>query len=104
VVTVVGYVLTVHMHLPTQVANKFFILLLLVLIHFLKLPCPGREGGSRRLYKVKAPKSQKFNKRSMAGTITGETKREDQKRDSPEEPKKKLVPLVVGSYLTHGPS
>jgi hypothetical protein len=68
------------MHLPTQVANKFFILLLLVLIHFLKLPCPGREGGSRRLYKVKAPKSQKFNKRSMAGTITGETKREDQRK------------------------
>jgi hypothetical protein len=69
VVTVVGYVLTVHMHLPTQVAIKFVFLLLLVLIHFLKLPCPGREGGSRRLYKVKAPKSQKPNKRSMAGTI-----------------------------------
>jgi hypothetical protein len=69
VVTVVGYVLTVHMHLPTQVATKFFILVLLVLIHFLKLPCSGRinyqglrkvEGGSRRLYKVKAAKSQKL--------------------------------------------
>jgi len=81
VVTVVGYVLTVHMHLPTQVATKFVFLLLLVLIHFLKLPCPGREGGSKRLYKVKAPKSQKSNKRSMAGTIiTGETKREGQRK------------------------
>jgi hypothetical protein len=68
------------MLLPTQVATKFFILLLWVLIHFLRLPCPGREGGSRRLYKVKAPKSQKSNKRSMAGTIKGETKREGQKK------------------------
>jgi hypothetical protein len=41
----------------------------------------------------------------MAGTITGETKREGQKTNNLQEPKKgnELVFLVVGSYLTHSP-
>jgi len=53
--------------------------------------------------------SQKFNKRTMTGTIPRETKREGQRKAKDEQPtgtKKKgeeLVPLVVGSYLTHGP-
>jgi hypothetical protein len=40
----------------------------------------------------------------MSGTITGETKREGQKMNMPQEPKKgrELVTLVVGSYFTHG--
>jgi hypothetical protein len=39
----------------------------------------------------------------MAKTITGEIKREGQKTHNPQEPKKgkKLVLLVVGSYLAH---
>jgi hypothetical protein len=47
----------------------------------------------------------------MAGTITGQTKRErpkkGQKTTSPQEPKKReraIVVLMVGSYLTHDPS
>jgi hypothetical protein len=46
----------------------------------------------------------------MAQTITGETKREGQKRPKDAQPAgtekkgRELVPLVVGSYLTHGPS
>jgi hypothetical protein len=54
--------------------------------------------------------SQKSNKRLMAGTITRETKKgwpkKGQKTHSPQEPKKmeRAIPLVVGSYLTHGPS
>ncbi len=42
----------------------------------------------------------------MAETITRETKREGQKMYNLQEPKKrrKLVLLVVGSYLTHDPS
>ncbi len=45
----------------------------------------------------------------MAGTIIGETKRgrpkKGQKTYNPQEPKKgkELIPLMVGSYLTHGP-
>jgi hypothetical protein len=53
--------------------------------------------------------SQKSNKRLMAGTITGETKREGQKERpkdvQPARTKKKegreLVLLVVGNYFTH---
>jgi hypothetical protein len=42
----------------------------------------------------------------MAITITWETKRDGQKTNNLQEPKKgrELVPLVVGSYLTHSPS
>jgi hypothetical protein len=41
----------------------------------------------------------------MAGTIIGETKREGQKMHNLKEPKKggDLIPLAVGSYLTHHP-
>jgi hypothetical protein len=52
---------------------------------------------------------EKSNKRLMVKTITGETKRgrpkKGQKTYNPQEPKKgkELVPLVVGSYLPHGP-
>jgi hypothetical protein len=53
--------------------------------------------------------SQKSNKRSMVGTIVGETKREGQrkaKRCTCHKNKikgKKLVLLVVGSYFIHSP-
>ncbi len=49
---------------------------------------------------------QKSNKRSMAETITGETKREGQRTFNSQEPKKgrKLVPLMVQNYFTHNPS
>jgi RNA recognition motif-containing protein len=49
---------------------------------------------------------QKSNKRSMAGTITKETKKEGQRMHNPQEPKKrrKQVPLMVGNYFTHSPS
>jgi hypothetical protein len=52
--------------------------------------------------------SQKSNKRSMVETIIGETKREGQERPKDEQfvrtkKNKELVPLMVGSYLTHGP-
>jgi len=44
----------------------------------------------------------------MVGTIIGETKREGQRKvkrcTTHKNPKKKLVPLVVGSYFTHSPS
>jgi hypothetical protein len=42
----------------------------------------------------------------MARTITWETKREGQKMHNPQKPKKgrELLPFMVGSYLTHGPS
>jgi hypothetical protein len=38
--------------------------------------------------------------------MIGETKREGQKMNHPQEPKKgsELVLLVIGSYLTHNPS
>jgi hypothetical protein len=45
----------------------------------------------------------------MAGTITGETKRVGQRKFKRQpacrnqKRERKLVPLVVGSYLTHGP-
>jgi hypothetical protein len=50
--------------------------------------------------------AQKSNKKSMARTITGQTKREGQKMNNPRRPKKgrKLVPLMVGRYFTHNPS
>jgi hypothetical protein len=40
----------------------------------------------------------------MAKTITRETKREGQKMNNLQEPKKKreLVPFTIGSYFTHG--
>jgi hypothetical protein len=50
------------------------------------------------------------NKSSIAGTITGEPKRRQRnakRQPAHRNPKKKgreLVPLLVGSYLTHGPS
>jgi hypothetical protein len=53
--------------------------------------------------------SQKSNKRSMAITIKWKQKRKAKERPKDAQPirTKKgrgLVPLVVGSYLTHGPS
>jgi hypothetical protein len=55
-------------------------------------------------------KTQKTNKRLMAGTITRETKREGQKKAKRQTTRKnqkkgrKLIPFVVGSYFTHSPS
>jgi hypothetical protein len=50
--------------------------------------------------------SQKSNKRLMAGTITRETKKGRPKDTARRNQKKwrELVPLILGSYLTHGPS
>jgi hypothetical protein len=48
---------------------------------------------------------EKMNKRSMVGTITREAKREGQKTNNLQEPKKgrELVPLVVGSISPTAP-
>jgi hypothetical protein len=54
-------------------------------------------------------KSKKYYKRLMAKTIKGETKKDGQKNAKRHgacrnQKKKELIPLVVGSYLTHGHS
>jgi hypothetical protein len=69
------------------------------------------EDYSWRPSKVQSSKPpQKCNKRSTTRTIRQgrqkERPKKGQKINSPQEPRKrrKSVPLVVGSYLTHGPS
>jgi hypothetical protein len=54
-------------------------------------------------------RKEKMNKRSMAGTIARETKREGQRKVTRRttyrnKKRKKLVPLMVGSYFTCSPS
>jgi hypothetical protein len=52
----------------------------------------------------------KSNKRSMAETIIGETRREGQRKAKrqttcmTQNRGRKLVPLMIGSYFIHGPS
>jgi hypothetical protein len=63
------------------------------------------------LSNIKREMRQKSNKRLMSKTIIGETKREGQRKakkhiacKKPKKKMEKLIPFVVGSYFTHGPS